>query len=214
MNDLQVPLNKKVVANYSGTEGGLVALSGSANTYLYNQFASGGIADFLADGIDGQSIQMRMIHSSGRMILQNGTAHNDFRDIVGARLALNSNTDGFLMPRMTTAQRDAMAYISRVDVGGSGHGYTTATVVASGGNGSGFAATANLAGDGVNTITITNPGTGYTIPPTVTITGDGTGAYATVIPVLVEGLQIYNLDTHKINTYNGTNWKQATETDA
>ena len=49
--------------------------------------------------------------------------------------------------------------------------------------GSGATATASLTGDSITGITVTQPGTGYTLPPTVKITGDGTGAIATAIVV-------------------------------
>lgn len=61
-----------------------------------------------------------------------------------------------------------------------GSGYTNPTVDISGGNGTGAAATATVAGGQVVGITVTNPGTGYTISPTITITGGG-GSGATVI---------------------------------
>jgi hypothetical protein len=57
-----------------------------------------------------------------------------------------------------------------------GSGYTTATLMFVGGNGSGATATATITSGVITAITLTNPGVNYTFPPTVIITGDGSGA--------------------------------------
>jgi hypothetical protein len=44
--------------------------------------------------------------TTGNFILQNG---GTFTDIASARLAVNSTTQGFLPPRMTTTQKNAIA---------------------------------------------------------------------------------------------------------
>jgi hypothetical protein len=76
------------------------------------------------------------------------------------------------------------AGVASITITGGGSGYTTATVSISGPDGMGgtfvnAAATANLSGGQVQSITVTTPGTGYVAAPTVTITGNGTGATAT-----------------------------------
>jgi len=70
---------------------------------------------------------------------------------------------------------------------------------------------------GVASISITNPGTGYTIAPTVTITGDGTGATATAVIVngAVHSIEITNrgIDyTRSIVTISGGSGYGATGT--
>ena len=60
-----------------------------------------------------------------------------------------------------------------------GTGYTNASVTASGGGGSGFAATAVIESGRVTGLTITNRGAGYHTAPTLAIGGDGSGATAT-----------------------------------
>ena len=67
----------------------------------------------------------------------------------------------------------------------SGKGYTSApTVGFLGGNGTGAAATATVAGGKITALTLTNSGSGYIYPPTVTFTGGGgTGATATAVLV-------------------------------
>ena len=69
--------------------------------------------------------------------------------------------------------------LSSVQVDSGGKGYTHATV-AFHGDGKGASGYAQVNTDGgVAAIYVTNPGTGYTIPPRVVISGDGTGAKAT-----------------------------------
>lgn len=74
--------------------------------------------------------------------------------------------------------------ISSFTISSGGSGYATATVTISGPDAIGGTFTqatgaAVLSGGQVQSITVTNPGTGYVLPPTVTITGNGTGAAAT-----------------------------------
>lgn len=65
-----------------------------------------------------------------------------------------------------------------VDAPGSSP-YTTASVAFSGGGATRQATgVVNMAGSWPDTITITDPGAGYTSAPTVTISGDGAGAAA------------------------------------
>ncbi|MHB1356414.1 MAG: hypothetical protein ACYCZF_10610, partial [Anaerolineae bacterium] len=61
---------------------------------------------------------------------------------------------------------------------GSGYDATTTVSFTGGGGGINAAATANLSGGRVVSITITNPGTGYTSAPGVVINGIGSGATA------------------------------------
>lgn len=72
--------------------------------------------------------------------------------------------------------------VQLVSVIDGGSGFTSApTVLFSGGEGTGAAATAVLAGDTVTRIIVTNPGSGYTSAPDVTLVGgEGIGASTTV----------------------------------
>ena len=70
--------------------------------------------------------------------------------------------------------------ISTISIVHNGSGYTFAEVSITGGGASIDAtAIANLVNDSVDSITIVDPGEGYTSTPTVVITGDGAGASAT-----------------------------------
>lgn len=70
---------------------------------------------------------------------------------------------------------------------------------------------------GISSISISNPGAGYTTTPTVTITGDGTGATATAIIVngVIQNIEVVNrgIDyTRAIITISGGNGYGATAT--
>ncbi len=68
-----------------------------------------------------------------------------------------------------------------IAAGNGGTGYTTPTVTISGGGGSGATAVANVSSGVVTSITITNPGIGYTASPSISLTGgDTTAATITV----------------------------------
>lgn len=59
-----------------------------------------------------------------------------------------------------------------------GSGYTTASVLITGGGGTGATANATILGGVISGLVLTDPGTGYTSAPAVAISGDGTGALA------------------------------------
>lgn len=72
---------------------------------------------------------------------------------------------------------------------------------------------------GISSISVTNPGVGYTETPTVTITGDGTGATATatVVNGKIQSIQVTNRGinyTRAIATITGGNGSGATATAA
>jgi FtsP/CotA-like multicopper oxidase with cupredoxin domain len=74
--------------------------------------------------------------------------------------------------------------LNSVNVTAGGSGYTAPSVAITGGAGTGGTAVATVTGGVVSSITITNPGIGYTTTPTVTITGGG-GSGATATATLV-----------------------------
>lgn len=198
---------------------GFTPFDGSLFCAYYNSYFQGGHNWLTSNGVSGANTYMMRMWTSGRLVIANPTLGSPgLNEITCARWAVNSTTEGALpVPRMTSAQRDAMGYVVGLASPGPsfGSGYTHATVSLTGGGGSGFAATANIVGGAVTSITITNPGTGFTSIPTVVITGDGTGANYVVTGInLVEGLEIYNTTTHTKNFYNGSGWRQLTDTAA
>ncbi len=72
-------------------------------------------------------------------------------------------------------------HVTAAVINSKGSGFTSATVLFSGGGGSGATGTVLVKKGVVESITITNGGTGFTSAPTATISGDGAGATATSI---------------------------------
>ncbi|MGZ3764831.1 MAG: SGNH/GDSL hydrolase family protein [Mucilaginibacter sp.] len=207
----QATLGSKIYSDYSGIEAGFVPFKGTAETSIFNQHNGGSFGIYMSNGIDYGALQMLKINSKGRFIIQNGNDFTDFSDVACAKLALNSTSEGFLIPRMTTIQRDSLATITSINMVSYGSGYTTASVVLTPAV-TGFAATCNIEGGQIQSVTITDHGTGVLSLPTISFSGDGIDATASVSMNLVEGLQIYNLDTHKINFYDGSDWQQTSTT--
>ena len=77
-----------------------------------------------------------------------------------------------------TASLTALQTVKSVGVVTEGSGYTAATVAFTGGGGTNAAATAAVSGE-VDSVTITNGGTGYYVAPTVTFAGGTSGTTAT-----------------------------------
>jgi hypothetical protein len=106
----------------------------------------------------------------------------------------------------STGKLSSSGILDFVFVDAPGSGYVAPNISFSGGGGSGAAATANVVGGKIISVTITNPGSGYTSTPTLTLTdASGTGAqlvpiseamfsialnrkFQEVIPVLIHGI--------------------------
>lgn len=80
--------------------------------------------------------------------------------------------------------------ISGVNISTGGTGYTTASVQALGGGGTGASFSVGLSGSSISTVNISSGGTGYDSLPQLLITGDGTGAICNVSEVEVTGLYV------------------------
>jgi hypothetical protein len=79
--------------------GGIFTTSVQANV-----FQTSGL-DFAFRGLGGTT-RMTMFQTTGNLVLQNG---GTFTDILSSKLTINSTTQGFLPPRMTNAERLAIA---------------------------------------------------------------------------------------------------------
>jgi len=79
--------------------GGIFTTSVQANV-----FQTSGL-DFAFRGVGGTT-RMTMFQTTGNLVLQNG---GTFTDILSSKLTINSTTQGFLPPRMTNAERLAIA---------------------------------------------------------------------------------------------------------
>ena len=77
--------------------------------------------------------------------------------------------------------------IQTINLLAGGSGYTSPVVTITGGGGTGATATATESGGAVNSITVTNRGSGYTGTPTVTITDGGPGTGASALAILNPG---------------------------
>lgn len=122
---------------------------------------------------------------------------------------MNSIKQGLLPPRMTTAQRDSIGYISSISV--SGGSWTVApSITFSGGTGSGLSATPWIVGGTSLAVEVINPGVGYI--PATTVTGTfvgGTGSGGTITVNITgpdSGLVIFNTTIQKLQFYNGGSW--------
>lgn len=92
--------------------------------------------------------------------------------------AVNNGQSGLRGPSQLVVASSSDA-VNATTITAPGTGYTSATISATGGGGTGFAATVTISSGSVSAIVITNRGSGYTSAPTLTISGDGTGATAT-----------------------------------
>jgi hypothetical protein len=77
------------------------------------------------------------------------------------------------------AQISLSGSIDAVAIAAGGTGYTTASVEAVGGGGTGASFSVSFAGTTINNISVASGGSGYTSVPALVISGDGTGASAT-----------------------------------
>jgi hypothetical protein len=171
---------------------------------------------------DGQGVHRLTINNIGGVGIGTASTGTPAASTIptNAALTLESTTTGFLPPRMTTAQRNAITtttFVKSTTVTNAGSGYTNGTSALSFSGGGGTGATGNiiiLAGV-INAATITSVGSGYTSAPTVTFSaGAGSGGAVTAVLEEIRGLTVYDTSINKICFYNGTNWQQVTTTAA
>jgi hypothetical protein len=110
------PSNIDLGASFSSTAGQNLKLklfnTNTDRSALYGFGVSVGSLDYFSGGGNhsfysniGATLYMRLF-GNGNLLLQNG---GTFTDIASARLAVNSTTQGFLPPRMTTTEKNAIA---------------------------------------------------------------------------------------------------------
>jgi lysophospholipase L1-like esterase len=126
-----------------------------------------------------------------------------------ALLDVQRPKQGFLPPRMTTAQRDSIGYIKSISI--TGGSYTVAPALSiTGGTGSGAIAIAYILTGTTIVADIIDPGIGYNPGSAVTVTltgGTGSGGSASaVISGPDSGLVIYNTSVDSLQFYNGARW--------
>src|SRR3972149_5982606 len=89
------------------------------------------------------------------------------------------------LPTLTTTTTPIVTTLTGFTVQNGGSGYTTPTVIITGGGGTGATATARVTNGIITAVVLTNPGTGYTSAPTVTVSDPHPRATgATIAPTL------------------------------
>lgn len=197
----------------SGT-GSYTPLTGGGNTEYRNSYPTGSHDYYGSNGTGNTFTKVFSILANGHAVGQLG---GTFTDILQARLQLNSTTEGIMIPRMTTTQRNAIAVgqLTAGSITAAGTGYTSGgytAVALTGGSGSGAIANANVSSGGVSLVTITTAGSGYKIGDVLSASaaslgGTGSGFQYTVTATLTDGLIIYNVETHKTNWFDGSVWR-------
>ena len=156
-------------------------------------------------------------HKTGDSIVLTGNNGGNYRGISNAVMSapagfsltvVNDYTVTFSVGvnATSTGKLNSSGILDFVFVDAPGSGYVAPSISFSGGGGAGAAATANVVGGKIVSVTITNPGSGYTSTPTLTLTdASGTGAqlvpiseaifsialnrkFQEVIPVLIHGI--------------------------
>jgi len=77
----------------------------NGNSYIDNTYFAGNFAFRMSGGTNGATIVAFQIDPQGRVIFQLG---GTFTAVPSARMAINSTTEGFLPPRMTTTEKNAI----------------------------------------------------------------------------------------------------------
>lgn len=213
----------------NNTSGAIASFNGSIyqasgvlsvpSTWSINQFGS----NFLDFGASNSSLLRLLYGSSYRGLITDkpvAIGRNDSTDL-GAQFSVTSTGRGFLFPRMTTTQRDSINLrITGFTIANGGTGYTGLgpSLTASTGPVPTSATTASFASIGWTisggVLTAVSGGIqfggSYNSTPTLTLSGGG-GTGAVIYPVmtqfLTEGMTIYNLTVHKLQTWDGTAWQ-------
>lgn len=105
-NGFAIPLNKLISSSNGVYTCDYNLIDGSYYTNLRNLAPTGAFQFYLSNGGTNTPVLMNKILYNGHSIFQNG---GTFTDVPSSRLTINSTTEGFLPPRMTTTQRDAIS---------------------------------------------------------------------------------------------------------
>lgn len=149
-----------------------------------------------------------MNNTAGRMTIQNG---GTFTDIPMARMVVNSTTEGVLVPRMTTTQRDLVSGVTGYTITSAGSGQTNGgwLVTFTATTGTGATAVATVSGGAITSVTISNPGNGYSGTVTGTIAAGGTPGTLSFSYGPQQGNMLYDSTKKTLEVSTGWNWHQA-----
>jgi len=104
--DIGFAPGKKINAPFGSNFTQILFTTGVGNMDFKNNFSGGLYRFYNSNAVNLGDTQFMQIQPSGRILMQSG---GTFTDIPSARFAITSTTEGFLPPRMTTAQRDAIS---------------------------------------------------------------------------------------------------------
>lgn len=125
------------------------------NTHLRWNYGINNVADEAVVSVQVFAIEMVYVPQGSFFVGTRGTENGSF-------------TDGSVSTATATASISGGS-VNSINLNFGGSGYSSATVLISGGGGSGAAATATISGGAVTGVTVTNAGSGYTSAPTVII---------------------------------------------
>jgi hypothetical protein len=107
---------------------------------------------------------------------------------IAQKSVVNLIHNAYLTDLQVLDRSKAVDGIGSLTITTAGVGYSAGTLSATGGSGSGFAGTYSVTSGAITTVTITNPGSGYTSVPTVVISGsNGVGETDAVITAALGG---------------------------
>tara|TARA_Y100000004_G_scaffold191795_1_gene251237 strand:- start:618 stop:4199 length:3582 start_codon:yes stop_codon:yes gene_type:complete len=116
------------------------------------------------------------------------TEISNYRTTIKRRITEISNRIGYLNSK-DVASGGSNREVLSLTISNAGTNYTAGTLTASGGGGSGFAGTYTVSGGNINSVTITNSGTGYTSAPTINIVeGSGTSGTSGSVTATVDSV--------------------------
>lgn len=212
--------------------GNIISTNGSANSQTRYGFRNTGSANTISGTFYGFSQESTLLVGYGATLIpfrnlygtnlfnQSGGSTGIGVDSVNssAKLELKDSTKGFLLTRMTKAQRDKIISSITGSITNAGSGYTTTTgspIALTGGSGSGAYGIFVVSGGVVTSMTITVVGAGYQVGDVLSFSGTGTGFQYTLSAVgaPAEGLQIYQTDNDPgPRYYIGGTWYKTTLT--
>lgn len=169
------------IMKLNNTNGGNVQVGGTvANTSNDNDWK-----------LQLSSYNNKSLYVAGAGFMTSNPTPNQYANVPTAILELESSNQGFLMPRLTTGQRDSLRRISLLRVDDFGSGYTSAPTITITGDGAGATGVPTM-GYKVTGFTITNGGSGYNGQVIVGMNGAifGDTATATVTDGVVTALTI------------------------
>lgn len=173
---------------------------------------SSSIGATIIDAAWGPVMDVTSIDSENVLVQRFGKPNNsNFKNWLNLANFLSYSANALVVRTDSAGQLNAVATltgrVSSVTIDDEGTGYIPSeTTVTFSDPVEGITATgvAVLSGDTITGVTITNPGSGYTVAPTVTITSSGAGASASGTAVVSQGgVKVNNAEAYEMTYQNG-----------